>query len=81
MKELKDINFNGDIILKDNRVKGAILPKVVAELERDITIQSDTIVEGAVYARKLEMLQGEIEIREPFIPNWNFMSAPPPPGK
>lgn len=63
MKELKDINFNGDVILKDNRVKGSILPKVVAELERDITIQSDTIVEGAVYARKLEMLQGEIEIQ------------------
>lgn len=63
MKELKDINFNGNIVLKDNRVKGAILPKTAAELERDITIQSDTIIEGAVYARKLELQQGDIDIQ------------------
>lgn len=64
MKELKDISFNiSNVQLKDNLVKGSILPEKVAELDRNITIQGDTIVEGAVYARKLEIQQGDSEIR------------------
>jgi len=64
MKELKDISFNeSNIQLQDNLVKGSILPEKVAELDRNITIQSNTIIEGAVFARKLEIQQGDSEIR------------------
>ncbi len=63
MKELKDIQFgNGVVTLNSNRVKGAILPQVVAELDRDVVIQCDTVVEGAVYGHKVEIKSGDVEI-------------------
>ena len=63
MEELKEIRFNENIVrLKDNLVKGPILPEKIAELDRTITIQSNTIIEGAVYAKKLEVQSGETEI-------------------
>jgi hypothetical protein len=64
MKELKEIRFNeSNIQLKDSRVKGSILPEKVAELTRSITIQGDTIIEGPVYAHKLEIQNGDLEIQ------------------
>ncbi len=63
MKELKEIQFqNGSITLNANRVKGAILPRKVADLDQDITIQSDTIVEGAVFGYKIEIKSGDTDI-------------------
>ena len=51
MKELKELRFNEtNIQLKDNLVKGSILPEKIAELDRTITIQGNSIIEGAVYA-------------------------------
>ena len=63
MKELKVISLENGVILSENLVKGSILPRTSAELERDVLIQNDTIVEGAVYARKLEIQNGDVEIR------------------
>lgn len=64
MKELKELRFNeSNIQLKDNLVKGSILPEKVAELGRTITIQGNTIIEGPVYAHKLEIQNGDLEIR------------------
>lgn len=64
MKELKEIRFNeNNIQLKDNLVKGSILPEKIAELNRTITIQGNTVVEGPVYAHKLEIQQGDSEIQ------------------
>lgn len=63
MKDLKVISIEGAVILSENRVKGSIIPKVSAELERDVTIQCDTVVEGAIYARKLEIENGDVEIQ------------------
>ena len=51
MKELKVISLENGVILSENLVKGSILPRTSAELERDVLIQNDTIVEGAIYAR------------------------------
>ncbi|MFN6038220.1 MAG: hypothetical protein ACK452_07120, partial [Bacteroidota bacterium] len=63
MKELKEIRFNEtNIQLKDNLVKGSILPEKISELNRTITIQGSTVVEGPVYAHKLEIQQGDSEI-------------------
>jgi hypothetical protein len=63
MKELKELRFNEtNIQLKNNRVKGSILPEKIAELNRTITIQGGTVIEGPVYAFKLEIQQGDSEI-------------------
>ncbi|MFZ4546361.1 MAG: hypothetical protein ACOYN4_02945 [Bacteroidales bacterium] len=64
MNELKELRFNEtNIQLKDNLVKGSILPEKIAELGRTITIQGNSVIEGAVYAHKLEIQQGDSEIR------------------
>lgn len=64
MKELIDIQFDREnIILNSNMVQGAILPKNVGELDRDIKIQKDTIVGGAVYGHKIEIESGDVDIR------------------
>jgi hypothetical protein len=64
MKALKEIRFNeSNIQLKDNLVKGSILPEKVSELNRTITIQGDTVIEGPVYAHKLEIQNGNLEIQ------------------
>jgi cytoskeletal protein CcmA (bactofilin family) len=64
MKELKELRFNeSNIQLKDNLIKGSILPEKVAELNRTITVQGDTVVEGPVYAHKLAIQNGDLEIQ------------------
>ena len=64
MNELNEIRFNeSNIILKDNIVKSSILPEVVNELDRNITVQENSIIEGAVYANKLEIQNGKTEFK------------------
>ena len=64
MKELKDIQFESEnIILNGNLVKGSILPKNINQLDRTITIQADTVVEGALYGHKIHIESGDVEIR------------------
>ena len=63
MKEYKELRFNDtNIQLKDNLVKGSILPEKISELNRTITIQSNSIIEGPVYAHKFEIQNGDAEI-------------------
>ena len=61
-KELNIISMEGEILLKENLVRSSILPHTASELERNVTIMQDTIVEGAVYANKLEISSGDVEI-------------------
>lgn len=64
MKELNEIQFDHEnIILNSNRVQGSILPKNVGELDRDIKIQKDTIIEGAVYGHKIEIESGDVIVK------------------
>lgn len=64
MKELQDIRFNEEnIVLKDNVVKSSILPEKADQLDRNITVDGNTIVEGAIYANKLEILQGDCDFK------------------
>lgn len=64
MNELTELRFNeSNIQLKNNLVKGSILPERAIELDRTVTIQGDTVIEGAVYAFKLEIQQGNLEIK------------------
>ncbi|MDR2509296.1 MAG: hypothetical protein LBC77_01480 [Spirochaetaceae bacterium] len=62
MKEMTEIRIGESIVgLKDNLVKTAILPKTSGELERDVNIQSNGTIEGAVYARTLIIDSGPVE--------------------
>lgn len=64
MQVLAEVRFNDDrIVLKDNRVKTAILPMVSKDLDRDVQIQGNCILEGAVYARNLSIHQGDVRIQ------------------
>jgi hypothetical protein len=66
MKELKELRFNeNNIRLNGNLVRIAILPEKVAELNRTITVEENTIIEGPVYAHKLEIQNGDLEIQGP----------------
>jgi len=62
MKEMSEIRIGESVVgLKDNLVKTAILPKSSGELERDVNIQGNVKVEGAVYARNLIIDTGPVE--------------------
>jgi len=64
MEELTGLRFNeSNIQLKDNLVRGSILPEKAAELGRNIIVQGNTVVEGPVYAHKLEIQTGDLEIQ------------------
>lgn len=59
MEELKEIRLtDGEIILKDNLIKSAILPQSSKELSRNIRVQGNTVVEGAVYGNHIEVEGG-----------------------
>jgi len=62
MKEMKEIRIGESAVgLKDSLVKTAILPKTSGELERDVNVQGNVKVEGAVYARNLIIDSGPTE--------------------
>lgn len=64
MKELKEIRFNEtDVILKDNLVRGSILPEKIAELNRNIIFAGDTIVEGPIFGNRIEVRDGNVDIQ------------------
>lgn len=63
MQELKELRVNDNrLLLNDNLVKSSILPVISSELERDVVVQGNTIIEGAVFARYLEVQNGPLEV-------------------
>lgn len=64
MKEIKEISFNeNDISLERVLVRGSILPQKAKELNRVITIQGETVIEGAVYGYKMEIQNGPVDLQ------------------
>jgi cytoskeletal protein CcmA (bactofilin family) len=64
MKEMNEIRIGESIVgLKDNLVKTAILPKTSSELDRDINIQGNVTVEGAVFTRDMIIDSGPSEFQ------------------
>lgn len=62
-KELKEIRLDTtELILKDNLVRGAILPQKIAELNRNVVFEGNTLVEGAVFGQRIDIRGGDIEI-------------------
>ncbi|MBV6443922.1 MAG: hypothetical protein IFNCLDLE_00173 [Ignavibacteriaceae bacterium] len=64
MEELKEFRLNDNrILLNNNRVKSSILPKVTSEIHRDVIVQGNTIVEGAIFAQNLQVQNGPLEVQ------------------
>lgn len=64
MQELKEVRFNEtEILLKDSIVKSPILPEKQDQMNRTITVQGNIIVEGATYAQRLEIKNGDAEFQ------------------
>lgn len=63
MNVLTEIRFNDNrILLKDHIVRSPILPKISHELERDVIVQGETLIEGAVFARNFEVQKGPLRV-------------------
>ncbi|MDE6273276.1 MAG: hypothetical protein K2M31_09775 [Muribaculaceae bacterium] len=63
-KELKEIRFDvNEVILKNNLVRGAILPQKISELTRNVVIEGNTEVEGAIFGNTIQVRAGEVEVK------------------
>ena len=63
-KELTEVRFDTtELILRDNLVRGAILPQKIAELNRNIIFDGNTQVEGAVFGQRIEVRGADVEIQ------------------
>ncbi len=63
-KELKEIRFDStEIILQDNLVRGAILPQKISELNRNVILNRNVEVEGAIFGNTIQVRGGDVIIR------------------
>ena len=63
MEESKDISYEGNTIkLQNDTIEGSLLPEKASELDRTIILLENTIIEGALYANKLEIQQGPVSV-------------------
>ena len=59
MEELKEIRLgDSEIIFKDNLVRSAVLPSSAKELSRNIKVQGNTVIEGAVFGHQIDISGG-----------------------
>lgn len=62
-KNLKEVHINEtNILLEGSLVKGGIIPGKISELTRIVTIQADSVIEGPLYAAKLEIQSGDVQV-------------------
>ncbi len=63
-KELNEIRFDAaEIILQDNLVRGSILPQKISELTRNVIINGNTEVEGAIFGNTIQVRGGDVVIK------------------
>ena len=63
-KELNEVRFDAaGLVLQDNLVRGSILPQKIAELTRNIIINDNVLVEGAIYGQTIEVRGGDVEVQ------------------
>lgn len=63
MEKLKTLSFNEQkVVLKNNIVESDILPAAMKELGRDVIIEGETIIKGAVFAREFFVKTGPLQV-------------------
>ena len=61
MEEKKEMYFgSNDMKIKDTVVKSGILPQNSGELQRNVVIQSGTVIEGGVYGNEVSVEDGNV---------------------
>lgn len=70
MTELKEIDMQGNMkVLKDVHVTSSIIPKSSSELQQNLTLDSNVIIEGAVYTNTLEISNGPAQFKKAVFAN------------
>lgn len=63
MEELKELRLNtGVLILDRHRVISPIIPQSYREIDNDVLVKGEAYVDGAVYARKLDVDRGPFTV-------------------
>lgn len=63
MTTLQELRFDGpQVVLRNNVVKGALLPRSYAEMDRDVRVDGEAVVEGALFARSLLITGGPLTV-------------------
>lgn len=63
MAQLKELYVTDtNLRLDKNIVKGGVLPNKIAELSRTVTVAGESVVEGPIYASKLSIESGPLEV-------------------
>ena len=63
MEELKELRVNsGVLILDKHRVISPIIPQTYKEIDNDIVVKGEAVIDGAVYARQLNVENGPLTI-------------------
>lgn len=64
MKELKELRLDSNtLILDGHRVMSSIIPQTYKDMDNDIAVKGESVIEGAVYARKLQIESGRLEVK------------------
>lgn len=82
MTTLKTVNFNeSKIVLSGSIVESDILPAMAKELGRDISIEGETEIHGAVYARNLYLTKGPLTVDGAVFAQGEIHGAPDAAGR
>jgi len=64
MKPLTTLSFETNkLVLSDHHVTSPVLPRTSSEMGRDIEVAGECLVDGALYAHNLTVVQGPMEIK------------------
>lgn len=77
MKELKEIRVDsGVLVLDGHRVLSPVIPRSYKDIDNDILVKGDGYIDGAVYARKLEVEKGPLVVCGALYTNIGLSSDP-----
>jgi len=63
MEKLAKVNYNDQrLVLKDKLVESDLLPQSMKELNRDVVIDGESIIQGAVFAHNLLLNSGPLQV-------------------
>lgn len=67
MQDLKELRLGGNLLILDgHRVMSPIIPQSYKDIDNDISVRGETLIEGAVYTRNLEVVTGPLTINGAF---------------
>ncbi len=63
MEELKELRLESNVLILDgHRVISPIIPRKYADIDNDVIVKGETYIDGAVYARKIDVQGGPLTV-------------------